>query len=270
MIGLAVLLALTAALAHAIWNVRLKQAADPLQLAARAVPVATLAATPPVAALWLATGRPGLAPLGWALVLLSTLLELAYFHLLSAAYKAGDISAVYPIARGTAPLLAVLIGVLLFRERLSSVQLAGVLVLIAGVWLVRPPLGGGRALGLALLTGVSIASYTAVDSRGVRLGPFWLYAWLVFAALSIVLVPARGRLPVPGAATVGVLMVGSYSLVLAALTMAPLALVAPLRESSVVLVSLWGVLRLGERQGAVIKLVGAGAVLAGVLLLTAG
>jgi drug/metabolite transporter (DMT)-like permease len=69
---------------------------------------------------------------------------------------------------------------------------------------------------------------------------------------------------------VGVVVVGSYALVLAALSIAPLALVAPLRESGVVLVSLWGVFRLGERQGAPLKILGAGAVLAGAALLTAG
>jgi uncharacterized membrane protein len=69
---------------------------------------------------------------------------------------------------------------------------------------------------------------------------------------------------------VGVVVVGSYALVLAALSIAPLALVAPLRESGVVLVSLWGVLRLGEREGARVKILGAGAVLAGAALLTAG
>jgi drug/metabolite transporter (DMT)-like permease len=90
------------------------------------------------------------------------------------------------------------------------------------------------------------------------------------ALLSVTLMPWRGPRPVPGAAGVGVLVVGSYALVLAALSLAPLALVAPLRESGVVLVSLWGVFRLGERERARLKVLGAGAVLAGVALLTAG
>jgi drug/metabolite transporter (DMT)-like permease len=268
--GIAVGLALLAAAAHAAWNLRLKEAADPLGLAARAVPVGTLVAAPAVLMLWLAGGRPGLSGLGWVLVGVSLLLELAYFHLLSAAYRRGEVSSVYPVARGTAPLLAVAAGLILFRERLDWTQLGGILSLLAGIWLVTFPRGSRASLGLALLSGICIAAYTAIDSRGVRLGPFWLYSWLVFAGLSLALIPFRGGTRLPGVPAAGVLMVGSYCLVLAALSIAPLALVAPLRESGVVLVALWGVLRLGEREGAWFKLSGAAAVVAGAVLLTAG
>lgn len=269
MTGIAVGLVLLAAVFHAAWNVRLKEAADPLGLAARAVPVGTLVAAPAVLILWLAGGRPGLSGLGWVLVGTSVLLELAYFHLLSAAYMRGEVSSVYPMARGTAPVLAVTVGLVLFHERFDWIQLGGILSLLAGIWLVRPPRGRRASLGLALLVGVCIAAYTAIDSRGVRLGPFWLYSWLVFAGLSLALVPFRGP-RLPGGPAVGVLMVGSYCLVLAALSFSPLALVAPLRESGVVLVALWGVLRLGEREGAWLKLTGAAAVIAGAILLTVG
>jgi len=268
--GVAAGLALLAAVLHAYWNVRLKQADDPLALAARAMPVGALLTAPPVLVLWVLDGRPGLPWQGWLLLAISVLLELAYLHLLSAAYRRGEVSSVYPVARGSAPLLAVAIGMTVFGERLDAVQLAGVAALLAGIWLVRPPRGRRASLLLALLTGVCIAIYTAIDSRGVRLGPFWLYTWLMFALLSAALVPWRGPRSVPGARTVGVLVVVSYALVLAALSIAPLALVAPLRESGVVLVSLWGVFRLGERQGARLKILGAGAVLAGAALLTAG
>jgi drug/metabolite transporter (DMT)-like permease len=263
-------LALLAAALHAYWNVRLKQAADPLALAARAMPVGTLLASPAVLLLWLLNGHPGLPWQGWILVAVSVLLELAYLHLLSTAYRRGDVSAVYPVARGTAPLLAVAAGITIFRERLDLLQFAGVAALVAGIWLVRPPRGSRASMLPALLTGVCIAAYTAIDSRGVRLGPFWLYTWLVFAVLSICLIPWRGRERVPGVLVVGPLIVGSYALILAALSIAPLALVAPLRESGVVLVSLWGVLRLGERDRAALKVAGAAAVVAGVGLLTVG
>ena len=270
MTALAALLALSAAFFHAAWNVRLKGADDPLPVTARAVPLATLVATPAVAVAWLAAGLPGLPWQGWLLVLASCALELAYLHLLSSAYRRGEISSVYPVARGTAPLVSVVIGLAVLRERLSPAQLAGVVVLLAGIWLVRPPRGRRASLAPALLTGLAIAGYTAVDRVGVRLGPFWLYSWLVFASLSLSLLPWVGRGRVEGAPVVGVLMVGSYTVVLAALSIAPLALVAPLRESGVVLVSLWGVLRLGEREGAALKLTGAAAVLAGAALLALG
>lgn len=230
---------------------------------------AILIVTPFAAAFWLFAGRPLLPGPAWALAALSGALNGVYFHLLSAAYRRGQISAVYPIARGSAPLLAVLAGVVVFGERLSPGQWLGVAALIAGIWLVRPPRGGRAVVPLALATGLSIAVYTSIDRAGVRLGPFWEYSWAEFAATALVLLPWRGGGPVPGAPLVGLLSIGSYTLVLAALALAPLAVIAPLRESSVVLVALWGVFRLGEGgAGTGRKLAGAAAVLAGLALLS--
>jgi len=239
-------------------------------VAAVALPLGTLLATPVAAAAWLAGGRPGLPWQAWALAAVSGLVELAYFHTLSAAYRRGDVSSVYPVARGTAPVLAALAGVLLLGERLAPLQVAGVVALLAGIWLARPPVSGRAALAPALLTGVLIATYTTIDRLGVRLGPFWLYAWAVFAATSLWLLPWARRGTTAQALPVGVLTIGAYGLALAALSLAPLALVAPLRESGVVVVALWGVLRLGERERAPLKLTGAAAVLAGAALLAVG
>jgi drug/metabolite transporter (DMT)-like permease len=268
--ALAVALAFGSALLHAAWNVRLKSSADPLRVAALALPLGTALATPFVAAGWLAAGRPGLPWEAWALAALSGAVELAYFHALSAAFRRGDVSSVYPVARGTAPVLAAAAGLGLLHERLSPPQLAGVAVLVAGIWLARPPLARGSGLLPALLTGVLIAGYSAIDRLGVRLGPFWLYGWAVFAATSLCLLPWARAAVAAEALPVGVLNVLAYGLVLTALSLAPLALVAPLRESGVVLVALWGVFRLRERRGAALKVGGAGAVLAGATLLVLG
>jgi drug/metabolite transporter (DMT)-like permease len=267
---LAVVLAFGSAVMHAAWNIRLKAAADPLRLAAVGMPLGTLLLTPPVAVVWWASGRPGLPWQGWALAGVSGLVELAYFHSLATAYRRGDLSSAYPVARGTAPVLAAVTGLLVLRERLSPVQLLGVAVLIAGIWLARPPARGRAALRPALLTGLLIATYTTIDRLGVRLGPFWLYTWAVFAATSLALLPWARRGQLAAALPVGVLSIGAYGLTLTALSLAPLALVAPLRESGVIVVALWGVLRLGERERAGLKLAGAGAVLAGAALLAAG
>ena len=234
------------------------------------MPLATLIATPFVGVWWLADGRPGLPWQGWALALLSGALEFAYWHALSAAYRGGDVSSVYPVARGTAPLLAALIGVLLLGERLSELQGVGVTVLLAGIWLARPPVASRASLLPALATGVLLATYTALDRMGVRTGPFWLYSWAVFVATSLWLLPWARRGLAAEALPIGLMTLAAYSLVLAALSLAPLALIAPLRESGVVVVALWGVLRLGERERAPLKLVGAGAVLAGAALLALG
>src|SRR4029077_14847918 len=112
-------------------------------------------------------------------------LELTYMWLLSAAYARGELSVVYPIARGSAPLLAVVIGLGVLGERLSTLQLAGVTLLLAGILAVTLPQTSGRATFLALLTGVTIAAYTAIDRVGVRLTTPWLYLWLLVSLLAM-------------------------------------------------------------------------------------
>jgi drug/metabolite transporter (DMT)-like permease len=277
-VPLAVLpLVLLAAVCHAAWNALLKASENPLSLAARAISLGTVVSLPPIAALWLAQGRPGLPLAGWVLALASAGLELVYFITLSTAYQRGELSVVYPIARGTAPLLAVLVGVVLLGERLHLVAFAGVLLLLGGLWAVRRPSHAGAALGPALLTGVLIAAYSSLDRIGVRLGPPWLYGWLLwFFAAMFLLTFTRARHIVDRPLTdelgvslgVGVLMTGAYFMILFALSIAPLAIVAPLRESAIVLVTAWGIWRLGERRGAWIRMSGAAAIVVGIALLT--
>jgi drug/metabolite transporter (DMT)-like permease len=272
-------LILVAAIAHAAWNAMLKGSENPLALATRAVSVGALVSFPILAVVWLAQGRPGLAPLGYVLALISGGLELVYFICLSAAYQRGELSVVYPIARGTAPLLAVLVGLILLGERVGGAAFMGIAFLLLGIWAVRRPAPAGPALVPALLTGVMIAAYTSVDRIGVRLGPPWLYGWLLWffeAAFLLLYARLRGSLrfqladDVRRTVIVGVLMTGAYFMILFALSLAPLAIVAPLRESAIVLVTAWGIWRLGERRGAWIRIAGAIAILAGIALLTVG
>lgn len=281
-VGLAVPLALAAALLHAAWNVLLKTSGNPLALSRRAVTSAMIVVTPIYTIAWVLAGRPALPRNGLALAFLSAAVELIYFVSLSEAYRRGKLSAVYPVARGTAPVLAIIIGLLLFGEQLSTFQIAGVVGLLAGIWLVRRPGNMGNALTPALLTGTAIAIYSAIDSQGVRTAPPWLYAWVLgwMTALMLLfwgriaphLAPLRHS-PVSMEAqpirlrtgiALGLLMLGSYFLVLIALSIAPLAVVAPLRESAVVLVAGWGVWRLGERGGAYLRLAGAVMIVAGI------
>jgi drug/metabolite transporter (DMT)-like permease len=235
-----------------------------------------LLVTPLVGVVWLLAGRPGLPPAGWGLAVVSGLFELAYFIFLSEGYRRGDLSVVYPIARGTAPVLAVLAGLFLLREYVTIPQLLGVFCLLAGIWAVRRPRSAGPATSWALLTAVCIATYTTVDRLGVRLGPPWLYGWAVFFTTCVFLLTwltvktRRFELPTdwPSTLGVGLLMTTTYVLILYALSIAPLAVIAPLRESSIVLVALWGVFRMGERDGWPLKLAGALATLAGAALVT--
>lgn len=274
MIPAALALVLGAAGMHAAWNVMLKGSADPLRLSLRALVAGTVLFAPLVLAGWLLTGRPGLTSAGWVCVAGSAVAELFYFVFLSHAYRHGELSFVYPIARGTGPLVAVAAGLLLLREHLSAVQVIGVVALLLGIWLVRRPAGATGPLLAALLTGLCIGAYTVIDRVGVQLGPPWLYGWFVFA-LSVTLLGVwvavfGGAGDAPGwrqSFIVGSLMTATFYVVLVALAIAPVAVVAPARESAIVLVSAWGVLRLRERQGLPLKLAGAAAILAGVVLL---
>src|SRR2546421_12226360 len=97
------------------------------------------------------------------------------------------IYAVYPLARGTAPLLAVPAGLAILGERLSPLELVGVACLLAGIWAARGPAAAGPAVRPALLTGVCIATYSTIDRVGVRLAPPWLYGWVLWINIAVLL-----------------------------------------------------------------------------------
>ena len=273
-------LALLAAAIHGTWNVLVKSEGDPLSTFRRATLMAGLVASVLLLPEIVVFGRPAVTFAAVGLCVISSVLETVYLVLLSMAYRRGELSAVYPIARGSAPLIAVAVGLVVFRERLSVEQLAGVALLLVGIAAVAFSQAGGRATVPALVTGVAIASYTLVDRLGVRLTAPWFYAWLLFALMAIELpialaVSRRLMGLAPGdviptwnrAAVIGGSMWAGYFLVLWALSLAPVAVVAPVRETSIVAIAAWGVWRLRERRAAALKLSGAAVTLAGVALL---
>ena len=275
MVFAAVVLALVAAAMHGTWNVLVKTSADPVTTFYRST-LAAAAIMTPAAVIAVALVRPAIEPAVLGFVVLSAALEVAYMWLLSSAYVRGELSVVYPIARGTAPLLAVLIGLGLLGERLSGAQLIGVGLLLAGILAVTLPQTSGKATLPAVLTGVAIASYTAIDRVGVRLTTPWLYGWILIVLMATgMAITIRFRTRTACAdmvswrrgAAIGVISWGAYLLVLLALYLAPLAVVAPVREMAIVAVAIWGVWRLGERQAAGLKIAGAAATLTGVALL---
>lgn len=263
---------------HVAWNAVLRTTADPLRASSRGLAVALAVTTPLAATAWFATGRPGLGGTALALGGVSALLETVYFVTLSAAYRRGELSIVYPIARGTAPMLAVGVAVVVLGERLSLVSWVGVAGLLGGLLLIRPPRAAGAALPWALACGCAIAGYSAVDSIAVDQTSAWLYGWVVLAITTPLLAAAArlGSTQGPGAApwgrsgVMGVSMSASYLLVLSALALAPLAAVAPLREASVVVAGAWGVIVLREVDRARHKITGAALVAAGAVLLLVG
>lgn len=282
-----------AAVLHVGWNVLLKTAGDPLRAAAIGLLSASAVIVPAAAIGWLLIGRPPIPPEAIALGAASGILEAAYFSFLAAAYRRGDLSVVYPIARGTAPLLAVAVGIWILGERLGPAGIAGVVALLVGLLILQRPWrflrgGGDPAVGFALATGVMIASYSAVDRVGSRLVEPWLYAGLIwfFGALFLwIWIAVSGRWRATGreagaavdppldlrrAAVGGWVTLVGYLLILTAFSVAPLTAVAPLRESAIVLASGWGTLRLGEGSGRAeaIRRIGASAlVVVGAVLL---
>jgi drug/metabolite transporter (DMT)-like permease len=300
---LAIALVLVAAVLHAGWNVLLKTSGDTLWTAVRLQAIGTAILLPIGIAAWLWNGRPGVSATAFWLAIASGVVEAIYFICLSAAYARGALSLVYPLARGSAPLLAVAVGILLLGERLSTEAFVGVACLLVGILVVARPwqalqrAGAAQrgAIGFALATGASIAAYSAIDRVGVREAPPWLYgsilavASIVFLVIGVTVGRRVGLLrPAPPSASgagsahpgarpslgrdavAGVLALGAYLLVLVAYSIAPLATVAPLRESGIVLAAAWGALRMGEvagRREAGIRIAAASLVVIGAILL---
>ena len=257
---IAIILILSAAVMHAVWNAFVKMDGD--RLMTMAVVIST---TGLLAPLLLLTGPPP-ALESWPYILLSVLLNNAYFLFLIEAYRFGDLSQVYPIARGSAPLLVTIGATLFANEQLSIAGLAGVFIISAGtislVW------GSGlrmsaekRSIIFALLTGLMIASYTIIDGIGVRLSGNpasyigWLFILSPLPIASIAILRRRGdaivyirnnwKLAVLG----GGLNLGSYGLSIWALNLAAMAHVSAMRETSVIIAALIGTQLLGESFG---------------------
>ena len=282
-----ILLIAVAAVLHATWNIMLKTSGDPLRTSGRGMIAGTLIGLPFVVVAWFATGQPGIPAEAWALGVVSGVVEVAYLILLAGAYRRGDLSVVYPIARGTAPLLTVLSGVLLLGERLSPLGSVGVGVLIVGLIVVQRPWrlfhGGPRvesAAPWAIACGISIATYSTIDRVGVRLVAPWIFAAILFPVCAVGLafwirfVDTVGRTasaPTWSRASVaGFFAVATYILILTAYALAPLSVVSPLRESAIVLVSGWGSFRLAEsvsRRDGLARVGGAALIVAGGVIL---
>jgi drug/metabolite transporter (DMT)-like permease len=271
----ALLLALAAAVIHATWNLLIADSEDTQSAAAVAVVVGVVVFAPVAALSW---------RLEWSAlpyVAGSSALELLYLALLAAAYSAAAMSFVYPIARGSAPVLVLIVSAFALGGTVSVMAALGVVIVALGIVLVRGQGAGSaspRHLLLALSVGACIAGYTLVDKRGILHGSPISYLELVLALTAAVYVVGVWRVR-GGAALLaavsrrtvlaGVGLFGSYVLVLAALRLAPAASVAAVRESSVLFAALWLAAGGRERVG-VGRLAGAVAVVAGIALISLG
>ncbi len=272
---------LVAAVAHAVWNLASKYKHGDTVLFVWSYTCTSTVLCVPIGVGIMVTGgqRPG-----WQLLfgsLVSAALHLVYSLTLQDGYDRAELSVVYPIARGTGPILTMMVAILLFNEHLAAFRILGAVVVIGGILLVagnpfarqdRDPI---RGVLWGVVTGASIAGYTLWDSYSVtvlHLVPVSYYAGTLLLQ-TLMLSPGalrrRGQIPevlrvnVAPLLTVAALSPLAYILVLTAMQTAPVALVAPLRESSIVIGSLlaW---RLFHEKNLARRLAGAGIVLAGI------
>jgi len=249
---------LFAAACHAGWNVLIKVGLDPLS-------TTTLIAVGAAAVSFVCLPLAGMpASQAWPWLGASAIIHLLYFAALIESYRAGDLGQVYPIARGSAPLMTAIASAAFVGEQLSPLGWSGIVTLAAGVLLLAARGGRGivqldrRGVGYALLTALTICAYSVTDGIGVRLSrnPSAYVVWL-FVANAIALVPyalwrdlngitaAMRRFGLRGLAG-GALQTLSYGIALWAMTLAPIALIASLRETSVLFGAMIAVLVLKE------------------------
>ena len=274
--GAVIAAVLVAAVLHATWNAIAHAVADRLV----GFGLMGVAATGFGAIAVLVTGLP---PFGaWRFLIASAALHSGYNLLLLASYRLGQFSQVYPLARGTSPWVVALTATVVLGQDLPTPQLAGVLIISAGlISLVflggRPDRASRGALAAAFGTGLMIAGYTVVDGVGVHHSPVMTYtAWLFLLegpVMPFIAAARRGRAvlsqplpPVAAGLTGGVVSLAAYGIVLWAQTRGALAPIAALRETSIIIGAGIGAVFLGERFGAA-RAVAATVVVTGIVLL---
>lgn len=232
---------LFAAALHATWNAIVKGGSDKLLTAS------------------LVTGSAGILsmvilpflkqpdPASWPFILASTVFQICYFRLLALNYQRSEMSLAYPIMRGTAPLIVTLVSVLILHVELPPVAALGIVVICSGVLslAISHGRGNGQSVALALLNACVIAGYTLIDGEGVRRSgapaayTLWLYVLTGPALIAWALIVHRSKfVPYARVNWVSGLVGGigtatSYGLALWAMTMAPVAVVSALRETSI-------------------------------------
>jgi len=283
----AVALLIAAAFGHATWNYLAKGARNDAAFTLAFVAASVLIYLPVAIVAWVVE-RPDLSWQGLTFIGVSAGIHVAYYILLTQGYRAGDLSVVYPLARGTGPSLAVIGAILIYSERPSALALGGTLLVVAGIIVVSwaPRLRHDNAVavsvGFALATGAVIAAYTLWDKKGVGYTSPVIYAYgidlvriVIFAPLVLTTVKGREALAYAwreerrAVLGIGLLEPGAYMMVLAALTMAPVSYVAPAREMSILIGAAMGAHLLGEKDGPR-RLAGAAAIVAGVFALALG
>jgi uncharacterized membrane protein len=289
----ALALVILAGLIHASWNIAAKKAGGDSRFAFFTSIVVMVVWAP--VGLWTAWGVvPGWGWTEWGLVFVSGVLHVLYYVVLLRGYRKADLTVVYPLARGSGPLLSSLVAIMLLGEQISALGLVGIAGVVGGVFLIAGGPGLLRAahdpghrqrvrkgMAYGLLTGAFIASYTVVDAYAVKFvlmspilvdyfGNFVRVALLAPAVLrDRATARALWRVQWRYALLIGTISPVSYVLVLYAMQVAPLSHVAPAREVSMLFAALIGGHLLGEGDR-LPRLLGASLIAAGVMALALG
>ncbi len=251
---------LLAAVLHAGWNAVVKAGGDRLLTMATVLGVGSLGAA--LAAPFVAPP----APESWPYILLSTVIHLGYYFFLLQAYRVGDLSHVYPIARGLAPLLVAVGAMIWVGERVTPFQLGGMLVISTAILALALDRGASerrdwRPFLFGVGTAFFIAAYTLTDGLGVRVSEsslgyiLWLFIFDGVPLGIFAILRRRGRvvrhlrLNWRTEVTGGAMCAAAYGLAISALAVAPMAFVSALRETSVVFAAIFGAMMLGEPFG---------------------
>jgi drug/metabolite transporter (DMT)-like permease len=287
MTTLAFVLVLTSSFLHASWNLLIKRAGQSTGVGwVWLVSTASALVFAPLAITVLLLRRPSLGLTELFFIAGSASLHIAYHLMLTGGYRSGDLSLVYPLARGTGPMLSTAAAILLFKEQPSALALAGTLLIGLGVIVIsRVQPGSGytsyRAVILALLTGVCIAAYTLWDKYAV--GQLLILP-VVFTGISslfrsLFLLPfalkdhrrtlTTWREHRPQVLGVAVLSPLSYLLILVALVFSPVSYIAPARELSILVGVVFGsrLLLEGQLQR---RLLAAASIMTGLIFLAVG
>jgi len=283
----ALVLVLVAAVFHATWNLLAKRVGAGGAVFVWLFGLLSVFIYAPLALGVILLQAPHLGPAQLVFMFGSGALHLGYFVVLQRGYAVGDLSLVYPLARGTGPLLATVGAVILLGERPGAVAVSGILLITLGVFLLTREPGGFRGPGLGLgvvyglLTGVFIAAYTLWDKHAVSalLIPPLLQSWATTLVTVALLTPlavrhrkealSLWRARKPEVLGIAVLSPLSYILVLTALVFTPVSYVAPAREISILIGVVMGTQLLAEGQAAS-RLLAAGAMVVGVAALALG
>lgn len=263
---------LVAAVLHAVWNALVKTSHD------RAITLGLVAAGHCIPALALMPFVPVPVAAAFPFIIASTVIHWGYYYFLNISYRFGDLSLIYPIARGTAPVMVALGAMIWADEILSIWAWIGILTVSAGILILAAVrYADKRGMGAALLTSGIIAAYSVVDGIGIRISGtpigyvVWLFAAEIFVAVFVIATRFDRARAISAKARVlgltgGVISGLAYALALFAKTLAPIGIVSAVRETSVIFAALIGVYWLGEGP-ARRRLVAASVVALGVMLL---